>query len=228
MFNLKTSSIQTLLLCILVAFAPSVLSAEEAANPKEQKVLGNVTKGSVFIVSAPAGTGKTTLVQMLVKEFPSVVASVSYTTRQPRPGEISGIHYHFIDEATFKQKIDSGEFLEYVELYGNYYGTSRKKVLEQQQQGKHVILVIDTQGGLQLKGKVEATFIFIQPKGIDVLRERLTGRGTETAEVIEKRLSHAEREMQQGKQYDYQVVNDNLETAYDVLRSIIIAEEHRQ
>jgi len=117
--------------------------------------------------------------------------------------------------------------LEYVNLYGTYYGTSKKWISEQQQQGKHVVLVIDTQGALQLKDKISAVYIFIRPPSLDVLRNRLIQRRTESIEMIEKRLKWAESELKAAQKYDYQVVNDNLETAYQVVRSIFIAECHR-
>lgn len=191
------------------------------------KVLGNLNRGLLFIVSAPAGTGKTTLVHKLVAEFPCVVESISCTTRLPRAGEIQDVHYHFMDAAEFERKIEDGDFLEYVVLYGKYYGTQRSWVEKRLNEGKHVILVIDTQGGLQLKGKVAATFIFIQPPSVDVLRQRLTDRQTENKEGIEQRLGWAKKEIADGLQYDYQIINDHLDTAYQVLRSILIAEEHR-
>lgn len=191
------------------------------------KLLGNFDQGLAFVVSAPAGTGKTTLVQMLVNEFPCVVTSISYTTRKPRQGEVQGVHYHFITEEEFEQRIAANDFLEYVKLYGNYYGTSHSWVLEQQKKGKHVILVIDTQGGLLLKGKFPAKFIFIKPPSIDVLRQRLLSRNTETPEVIAERVAWAAKEMKEGNLYDYQIVNDDLNIAYQILKSIIIAEEHR-
>ncbi len=181
----------------------------------------------VFVVSAPAGTGKTTLVRMLRDEFACVVESVSYTTRQPRPNEIPGRDYYFITVAEFEKKIEEGEFLEYAKVFDNYYGTSRKFVEAQQEMGKHVILVIDTQGALQLRDFYEAIFIFISPPSIAELRARLYGRKTDADEVIEHRLSWAEREMALASRYDYHVVNENLQTAYAVLRSILIAEEHR-
>jgi guanylate kinase len=191
------------------------------------KLLGNLNHGLVFVVSAPAGTGKTTLVKMLISEFPCVIRSISFTTRKPRPGEVPGIDYHFVTKEEFEKQIEQQDFLEYVKLYGEYYGTSRKWVREQQMQGKHVILVIDTQGGLQLKGKFPARFIFIKPPSMEVLRKRLTERKTENEEVIEKRLSWASREIEDGRYYDYHIVNDDLKTSYQVLKSIIIAEEHR-
>lgn len=190
-------------------------------------LLGNLKRGLVFILSAPAGTGKTTLVEKLANEFPSVVASVSFTTRSPRAGEINGIHYHFVDEAEFVKRISNEEFLEHVQLYGDYYGTSRLLLEEQLAQGKHVILVIDTQGALLLKEKIEATYIFVSPPSLSVLEKRLLARKTEPQSVIQKRLAWAEHEMIAAKAYDYLIVNDELNTAYQVLRSIIIAEEHK-
>lgn len=190
------------------------------------RLVGNLKHGLVFILSAPAGTGKTTLVQKLVQEFSTIVASVSFTTRLPRPGEIPGAHYHFLSKEEFVRRIVQGEFLEYVELYGDYYGTSRLWVEDKLLQGMHVILVIDTQGALQLKDKIEATSIFVSPPSLRELEKRLKERKTESQEVIEKRLAWAEQEMLVRSSYDYLIINDDLEIAYQVLRSIIIAEEH--
>lgn len=189
-------------------------------------LLGNLSKGLLFIISAPAGTGKTTLVQMLTKEFPHVVASISHTTRQPRQGEIEGVHYHFISKKEFVKRIDDGEFLEYVKLYDDYYGTHKLWVENQLIQGKHVILVIDTQGAELLK-EMKAIFIFISPPSIEELERRLRSRQTETKDMIEKRLLWAKKEMEAQKNYDYLIINDDLAIAYQVLRSILIAEEHR-
>lgn len=191
------------------------------------KLLGNLKQGLVFIISAPAGTGKTTLANKLVEEFPCVATSISSTTRQPRSGEVPGEAYQFLTIEEFEKKIEQDEFLEYVKLYGNYYGTSREKVQELIDQGKHVLLTIDTQGAVQLKDKLSAIFIFISPPSIEVLTSRLTNRQTETAEVIKERLQWAKNEMEAMKHYDYQIINDDLEIAYQVLRSILIAEEHR-
>ena len=191
------------------------------------KVLGNNQKGLAFVVSAPAGTGKTTLVHMLAQEFPCVVESVSFTTRLQRPGEIAGVHYNFVSNEEFESKIANDDFLEFVQLYGCYYGTSHRAVQALQNQGKHVILVIDTQGALQLKTWFPATFIFLQPPSLEVLRERLVQRKTETLTVIEQRLAIAQKEIEASCHYDYCITNDDLSTAYQVLRSIVIAEEHR-
>lgn len=190
-------------------------------------LLGETKEGLIFIVSAPAGTGKTTLAQRLVSEFSSVIASISYTTRQPRDQEIQGVHYHFISHSEFEAKIAAEEFLEYVQLYGTYYGTSKQWVQEQQKQGKHVVLVIDTQGALRIKHQLPVVSIFIRPPSLEVLRQRLIQRQTESLEVIEKRLKWAEKELMVAQHYDYQLVNDDLEIAYQVLRSIVIAECHR-
>ncbi len=191
------------------------------------KVLGNSEKGRVFVVSAPAGTGKTTLTKMLVDEFPSVVESLSYTTRAPREDEVDGVHYKFVSRERFEKSIEEGEFLEWVELYGDYYGTSRNWVEKRLDQGTHVVLVIDTQGALKLKDKYPATFIFILPPSIDELRRRLLERRTESNEVIEKRLAWAKLEMEKSSLYDYCLVNFDLETAYEVFKSILIAEEYK-
>ena len=184
-------------------------------------------EGLIFIVSAPAGTGKTTLVKRLTQEFPHIKSSISYTTRKPRQGEINGVDYNFIDKTEFEAKINAGEFLEYVQLYGFYYGTSRKWVEGQLKKGNHVVLVIDTQGGLNLKEKISAIFIFIEPPSLEELKKRLLLRKTEPARIVEERLECAAREILQGKQYNYRIINDQIDAAYQVLRSILVAEEHR-
>lgn len=190
-------------------------------------VLGNREKGLVFVLSAPAGTGKTTLVRKLEEEFPCILSSISYTTRLPRQGEVDGKDYHFIKNDEFERMIQKGLFLEYVKLYDHYYGTSKQWVLDQQQQGKHVVLVIDTQGAMRLKGSFPAVFIFIQPPSLEELEKRLKKRKTEPQEVVKKRLAWAKTELETAHYYDYQIINEDLETAYTVLKSIFIAEEHR-
>lgn len=184
-------------------------------------------KGLCFIISAPAGTGKTTLVRLLIQEFPTIRVNVSYTTRIPRAQEVDGKDYHFITRSSFEEKIGAGDFLEHITLYGEFYGTSRQWIEEQRKQGHHIILVIDIQGALRLKEQLDAIFIFISPPSLEVLRERLKWRKTETEETLEARLAWAEKEMQAISRYDYHIVNDDLQTAYQILRSIIIAESHR-
>lgn len=191
------------------------------------KLLGNVNRGLAFIVSAPAGTGKTTLVERLTSEFPCVIASVSCTTRQPRPGELEGKHYQFISEEQFQEKVLRGEFLEYVHLYGYYYGSSRQWIEQHLKEGKHVVLVIDTQGAIAIRKIFPVITIFVRPPSVRELERRLRRRGTESQKKIVERLKSAQRELEAVKDYDYEIVNDDLEIAYQVLRSIFIAEEHR-
>lgn len=193
----------------------------------KNRLLGNLKRGLVFIISAPAGTGKTTLVQKLTQEFPCVVASVSYTTRPMRSGEIDQVHYHFVTEEEFKRRIAEGDFLESVQLYGYYYGSSRRWIEEKLAEGKHVLLVIDTQGAQLLRESIQATSIFIAPPSIEELKRRLLQRRTESSELIEKRLLWAKEEMKRQSHYDYLLINDDLTIAYQTLRSILIAEEHR-
>lgn len=194
-----------------------------------EKVLGTLTKGLVFVVSAPAGTGKTTLVRMLMDEFPCVTESVSCTTRPIRLGEIEGKDYHFLSQEEFKTKIDEGAFLEHANVFGSYYGTLKEEIAQQQNKGKHVILVIDTQGAMQLKkSHFDAVFIFVRPPSMAELRERLFKRKTEKDEHIEERLQWAQEELKAASQYDYIILNDNLHRAYEILRSILIAEEHKK
>lgn len=191
------------------------------------QLLGGLKEGLIFVVSAPAGTGKTTLVRMLTVEFDSIIESVSYTTRAARANEVPGRDYHFIREDEFEKKIAEKDFLEYAKVFGRYYGTSKSDVENFQKQGKHVVLVIDTQGALQLMDKLDAVFIFIMPPHVGELRKRLEMRKSESEEAIEQRLSWAEKEIDLASRYDYLIINDNLKTAYDVLRAIIIAEAHR-
>jgi guanylate kinase len=191
------------------------------------KLLGNASCGHLFIVSAPAGTGKTTLVEMLEKEFDCVKRSISCTTRPKRPHEEDGKDYFFVSEEEFQKKVQEGVFLEHVTLFGFHYGTCKQLVEQMRREGKHVFLVIDTQGALALMGQVAATFIFVLPPSFEELARRLQERGTENYDSLAKRLHEAEREIATSTAYQYVIVNDDLKTAYEVLRSIVIAEEHR-
>jgi guanylate kinase len=193
----------------------------------KMKLLGGLDQGLVFVVSAPAGTGKTTLVRMLTDEFDCVVESVSYTTRKIRPNEIEGRDYHFISEEEFQKMASAGEFLESAQVFGNYYGTSQRAVHKWVKEGKHVVLVVDTQGAELLRPKLKAVYIFIRPPNFEELKKRLHGRQSETHDSISTRLSWAEKEMEAAKGYDYQIVNENLKLTYEIFRSIFIAEEHR-
>ena len=190
-------------------------------------LVGNMKQGLPFIISAPAGAGKTTLVDRLKREFPAIVSSISCTTRAPRGNEVQDVDYHFLSDAEFTSKVKAGEFLEHVELFNHRYGTLKKDVLQDLNKGKHVVLTIDVQGAIFLMDKIEAVFIFIMPPSIDELVSRLEKRGTETKDALDVRLARAQEEMELATEYDYIIVNDDLEIAYQVLKSIFIAEEHR-
>lgn len=194
-----------------------------------KKLLGNSDLGKLFVVSAPSGTGKSTLVEMLLKEFPEeIVKSCSCTTRHPRPAEIALRHYEYISIPEFEKKVEAGEFLEHAKVFGHYYGTPKKAVEELLKQGKHVVLVIDTQGAIQIFGKIPAVFIFISPPSFEELKGRLYKRRTESEEKIQERLLWAKQEVALAPRYDYRITNDDLDVAYQILRSIFIAEDHRQ
>ncbi|MDJ0652062.1 MAG: guanylate kinase [Simkaniaceae bacterium] len=183
----------------------------------------------LFIISAPAGAGKTTLVRMLKDAFPNqVTQTISCTTRKPRKGEIDGRDYLFLTKNAFKERVKRGDFLEHATVFGDQYGTLKERVTSQQTKGKSVILVIDTQGALELKKKTKATFIFIVPPSMEILEERLKTRKTESPETLKKRLKWAKHEMEQAKFYDYTIVNDDLEIAYKALKKIVIAEKYRE
>ncbi len=192
-----------------------------------KKLLGNLPRGLLFIISAPAGTGKTTLVQMLTQEFPCVTRAITCTTRKPRPGEKDGVDYFFLTEQKFQEKIKQGDFLEHANVFGNFYGTSYSLLEKELNSGKHVVLVIDTQGALQLRHKVKAIFIFISPPSLEELKKRLVKRRTESPELIEKRIVWARHELEMISYYDYHIINDELSVAYEELKSILIAEEDR-
>lgn len=181
-------------------------------------------KGSLFIVTAASGTGKTSLVKQLIATTNDLAVSVSHTTREPRPGEVDGHHYHFTDTETFTKGIEAGDFLEHAQVFDNYYGTSQQSVNNQLNSGVDVILEIDWQGALQVKELYDdVTMIFILPPSKATLRQRLSSRGQDSQEVIEKRLAGAVTEMQQYVHFDYVVINDQFEAALTELKSIIVA-----
>lgn len=187
-------------------------------------------QGLLLVISGPSGAGKGTVCRALMARHPEVVYSVSATTRKPRPGEIDGVHYFFVDREKFEAMIAADELLEWAMVYenGNYYGTPRQAVLDNLAAGKDVILEIDVQGALQIREKfTDAVFIFILPPSMEELKNRITGRGTETAESISKRLACAETELHYVQKYDYCVINDVVEKAVEKLEAIIIAEKCR-
>lgn len=187
-----------------------------------------IKKGILFVVSAPSGAGKTTLCRNVLETLPDIKFSVSYTTRSPRQGEVDGVHYNFVDKEEFRGMIASSEFIEWAEVHGNFYGTSRKKIAEMTLAGIDVLLDIDVQGARQVKESLpDSILIFILPPSFEVLKERLTGRMTDTDEVIERRLKKAADEIGEYKNYDYVIVNNVIENALTELKSVIIAERVR-
>ncbi|MES1262634.1 MAG: guanylate kinase [Acidobacteriota bacterium] len=180
---------------------------------------------SVFIISAPSGSGKSTLVSRLMKEVENLTFSVSYTTRKPRGSEVEGEAYHFIDRTEFEARVARGEFLEYAEVFGNYYGTHQTALQIAENKGKDLVLDIDVQGAAQLKQRIpDAVTIFILAPSLEILEQRLRSRSQDSDAVISRRLADAAREIRDYRQYDYVLVNENLELAAETLQSIVRAE----
>ncbi len=191
---------------------------------REEREHGDVRQGLILVLCAPSGTGKSTLVQMLLNEFPRFEFSVSCTTRAPRNGEVDGVDYHFIDQDTFLNMKDQGKFAEWAEVHGNYYGTPRGPVQDLLNQGKDVLFDIDVQGAKQLKQSFpDGLYIFLLPPSKAELERRLRGRGTDSEEAIERRLGNAEFELVEAHEFDYWIVNDQLDLAYDDLRAVFLA-----
>ncbi|OOG24949.1 guanylate kinase [Thioalkalivibrio denitrificans] len=187
-----------------------------------------MSKGTLYIVSAPSGAGKTSLVAKLLEVRSDLALSVSHTTRPPRPGEQDGVHYHFTDAETFLAMIEDGAFLEHARVFDNYYGTSRAAVQAQLDAGKDVILEIDWQGAQQVRRLMPGCqSIFIVPPSPETLEARLRGRGQDSDEVIERRLGEAVKEIEHHVEYDYLVVNDDFDTALGELQSIFQANRLR-
>ena len=181
--------------------------------------------GKTFIISGPSGVGKSTVLRELLRDRDDLYFSISATTRTPREGEINGVHYHFINVDQFREMIQEDEFLEYAEYVGNFYGTPKRFVDEAMEQGKDVILDIEVQGALQVVHKrPDVVRIFIAPPSWQALEERLTSRGTDSPEKVQKRLVRAKVELQTANTYDYFVINDTVENAVGELNAIITAE----
>ena len=177
---------------------------------------------TIFIISAPSGSGKSTLVSKVLLRDPRLRFSVSYTTRKPRGREKRGESYIYISRKEFEERIEHGEFLEYADVFGNYYGTHRSVLEQAQQEGKDLVLDIDVQGARQLK----AVSIFILAPSRDILEQRLRTRSEDTEEVIQRRLREAAEEIRNYRQYDYVLINHRLEESVDVLASIVKAERN--
>ncbi len=184
--------------------------------------------GQLFIVTAPSGAGKSSLVKALLERDAAIRLSVSYTTRLPRPGEVDGVHYHFVGREEFQERLGRGEFLESAEVYGNHYGTSQPWIEAEMAQGRDILLEIDWQGAAQVRRLMpKACCVFILPPSLAELRRRLEGRGTDSAEVIARRLAAAREDISHALAFDYLVVNDRFEDALADLLSITRASRLR-
>jgi guanylate kinase len=185
-------------------------------------------EGLLVVISGPSGAGKGTICKQLLMEMSYLKVSVSATTRKPREGEAEGISYFFIDEEEFIDRINNDEFLEYAKVYGNYYGTPKEEVFKQLKAGNDIILEIDIQGALQVKKNYpKGVFIFILPPSLAELKNRIEGRGTDSKEVILRRMESAYDELDYAFQYDYVVVNDRVDIATKKIKHVILAEKNR-
>jgi len=183
----------------------------------------------VYIISAPSGSGKSTLVNQVRLIVPGLKFSISYTTRAPRAGEQNGREYYFVPRTEFEEMVRKNEFLEYADVFGNYYGTARRFLREAKEEGKDLLLDIDVQGAAQIKRKIPAAVsIFILPPNRQELEKRLRTRSLDAEEVIQRRLVTASREIENYDKYDYILVNDRLEESIDALKSILLAERRKR
>lgn len=190
--------------------------------------MANTQEGLLIVLSGPSGVGKGTICRKFLNRYTDVQYSVSATTRKPRQGEVNGKEYFFYSHEEFQKIIQAGQFLEWAKVYDNYYGTPLKYVENLLSQGKDCILEIDVQGAMQVKQKMpQGIFIFFLPPSLDELARRLTGRGTEKPAEIKKRIGQAEYEMAQIKDYDYLVINDEINNTVETVRAIIVAERCR-
>lgn len=184
--------------------------------------------GNLFIVTAPSGAGKTSMVRALLAADQNVQLSISYTTRAMRPGEVDGRDYHFVSREQFQEMLGEGEFLESAEVYGNYYGTSQTWINQVMQSGKDILLEIDWQGAAQVRRIFPAAIgVFILPPSLEALQQRLQGRGQDSAEVIARRLEAAREDISHVGEFDYAIINDSFDVAVDDLRAVFRAERLR-
>lgn len=184
--------------------------------------------GLLFVISGPSGTGKTSLCAEVLKKVSRLVRSVSYTTRPPRLNEKDGLDYHFVTYERFRDKVEREELVEWVEYHGHFYGTSQEVLKRELARGKDLLLAIETQGAQKIKARFpDVISVFLLPPSLEVLEERLMRRNTETKEGIEGRLAQAEQEIRLGPQYEYVIVNDELDAAVEKLRAIILAARSR-
>jgi len=186
-------------------------------------------RGLVFIISAPSGTGKTTLVKEVIQQLPGLQFSVSFTTRLPRPNEREGEDYRFVSHAAFQRMVEKNEFLEWAEVLGNRYGTPRPDLKKLESEGIDLILDVDTQGAKKAMKEIEQPLlIYLLPPSLKVLRERLLNRGVDSLEMVKFRLSNARRDIEEAYWYHYVIVNDRIGDAIEKLKSIIISERCRR
>lgn len=185
-------------------------------------------KGLLLVVSGPSGAGKGTICKALLNKNDQIKLSVSATTRKPRNGEVHGVNYFFIEKEEFTKMIENGEFLEYAQIYDNFYGTPKAAIIECLEKGQDVILEIEMKGARQIKEVYpEGVFIFVLPPSLEELKSRIVGRGTETQEEIEKRFSCAFEEINQIVNYDYFIVNEDIEKSVSDVEAIICAEKNK-
>jgi guanylate kinase len=204
-------------------------SEVERTIPPGDPSAGQLCRGVLFVVSSPSGGGKGTLIHRVLNGVPGLKYSVSYTTRTPRNGEITGIDYLFVSPARFEELVAADEFLEWARVHGNFYGTSRDQVAKERAAGSDIVLEVDVQGAASVKKLVpDAVSIFILPPSFEVLRERLIARGTDSPMELELRLRNAPVELAQYVSFDYVIINDELDRAATQLASIIYAERARR
>jgi guanylate kinase len=185
--------------------------------------------GLIFIISAPSGTGKTTLVREVIQQLPGLQFSVSFTTRLPRPNEKEGVDYHFVSHSAFQEMVEKNGFLEWAEVLGNRYGTPRPDFKKLESEEIDLILDIDTQGAKKVLKEIgQPVLIYLLPPSLKVLKERLVNRGEDSLEMVKFRLSHARRDMEEARGYHYVIVNDRMEDSVNKIKSIIIAERCRR
>ena len=180
--------------------------------------------GLLFVVTAPSGAGKSSLIDALLKDDPHLRLSVSYTTREPRPGEVNGREYHFVDEKTFLAMLERGEFLESAEVHGNRYGTSQAVIREALARGQDLVLEIDWQGAQQVRRLLPCIGVFILPPSVPELERRMRARGQDTDAVIRRRLASAEEEISHAPEFDYRIINKDFDEAKRDLQAIIRVE----
>lgn len=200
-----------------------------SSKVSEAQVVETKERGVLYVVSSPSGGGKGTLIRRMLEVVPDLGYSVSYTTRAPRNGEVNGREYFFVDRAKFEEMVAAGDFLEWANVHGNLYGTSKRQVVDETTAGHELVLEVDVQGAASVSQlPLESVSIFILPPSLEILRQRLLTRGTDTAEQLELRLRNAPSELEQYTMFDYVIFNDDVERASAQLAAIISAERAKR